>query len=122
MLFRSEMLRFAPSDFEKVSYNRERAVALARDNPDEYQRYMAAVFGTPMGEWPKLKFDSSCQSLVASLGAVRRDVDTTNAYGRALMIGMCAPASVKSKVVEMPAEQLPRAVGFQRRRIGGRRF
>ena len=90
------LLQFMPPDFEELEYDRGKAFRLAKENIQEYRKYMAAVEGKVDGEWPKLKISSQCKNLISSLGCCRREeqVDSPDPFLRALLIGVSAPAGL----------------------------
>lgn len=89
-----DLLKFKPEDYEEVSYDRAKAIRLADEGNEKYFRYMAAVEGRVVGEWPKIKFSSECRQTIASLGAARRTENIVEPFLRALLTGIAAPPRV----------------------------
>lgn len=115
-----DLLRFRPADYEELDYDRKKAHELARVDINLYQAYMAAVEGRIPGEFPKIKFASSCARTIAALGAVRRDDEkSADEFMRALLIGISAPPSVMTQRAprEIPWNARNQAK-FSRRRAG----
>lgn len=99
-----DLLRFAPPDFEELSWDRAKAHELARRSTEEFQRYMAAVEGRVHGEYPRIKMSSACPQIIAALGTVKRDEDVEDSFLRALLIGISAPPNVMSR---QPVKEVP---------------
>lgn len=89
-----DLLRFKPADYEELDYDRAKAMELGKRDIGLYNSYMAAVEGRIPGEFPKIKFSSSCVRTIAALGAARRGEEATDEFLRALLIGVSAPQSV----------------------------
>jgi hypothetical protein len=119
-----ELLRFQPADYEELPYERAKAIDLSRKDIVAYGKYMAAVSGEVVGEWPKIKFAASCTNTIAALGCARREEDVVNPFLRSLLLGLTAPPSVFAKNTEMKIVPLNQARhrqqmhGARRRRFG----
>jgi len=92
-----DLLRFKPQDYEQVSYDRKKALEISNRDAKAFQEYLDAVEGKISGEYPKIRFSAACPNVVAALGGSRMEEDVTNAFTRALLIGICAPPSVMTK-------------------------
>lgn len=92
-----DLLKFKPDDYEELPYEREKAFKLARKDINLYTSYMDAVEGRVSGEWPRIKFSTSCSRTISAMGAARRGQDITDPFMRALLIGIGAPPSVMSQ-------------------------
>lgn len=99
-----DLLRFKPVDFEELSYDRAKAISLARTDQAAYARFMAAIDGQVVGDFPKIRFAASCLHTIASVGAAKRDEEITDAFLRALVIGISAPPSV---MTAKPMKEVP---------------
>lgn len=94
------LLAFQPPDFQKVPYEKRKALALAETDIGKYTEYMAMVDGQVHGEWPKLKLAPECVQLIAQLGSFRRDkIDEVPPMVRALLLAVCAPLNHKPKEI-----------------------
>jgi predicted phage terminase large subunit-like protein len=95
-----ELLAFAPTDWQAVSYDRKLALALAEKDLGEYHDYMARVEGTVRGEWPKLKFSPGCVQVIAQMGTVRRDkLSELPSFIEALLLAVSAPQKMMRRTV-----------------------
>jgi predicted phage terminase large subunit-like protein len=119
------LLRFAPPEFTKVSYDRNYAMDLFKKDAEQWRDYMAAVEGEPRGEWPKVKFSSECPKTLAAIGTASRIYkveEIAEPFLRALLVGITIPDNATT--VQPPREipwgpNGPRiAQGGRRRRLG----
>jgi predicted phage terminase large subunit-like protein len=99
-----DLLRFKPADYQELPYDRKKAFDLSREDIHEYKRYMAAVEGKVDGEFPKIKFSSSCSGVIRALGASRRAEDIEDCFLKSLLLGISAPESM---MTPKPAKEIP---------------
>lgn len=119
-----ELLCFQPPDYEELPYERAKAIKYSLGDIREYTKYMAAVRGEVVGEWPKIKLGASCANTISALGCARREETVDNPFLRSLLLGLQAPPSLMAKNTElkiMPVADLKRRQqmhGARRRRFG----
>jgi predicted phage terminase large subunit-like protein len=95
------LLAFKPPDFEQVQWDRKKALALSVESADKFADYLAAVEGSPRGEWPRLKIYASCPQLISQIGGFRRDkIAEAPTFVRALLLGVCVPPAPKPKAAQ----------------------
>ena len=116
------LLAWAPEDFRTETYDRARALALAQEDLQEYQRYMGRVDGRVIGDFPKLKISPDCPMLIAELGGFRKDSDPAP-FVEALLLGVCAPRTFvrTGQVREIswppPSREASRGQGLMKRKF-----
>ena len=116
------LLAFQPPDFQKVPYDRKKAIRLSETDIQAYADYMMAVEGEVRGDWPKLKISPECPQLIAQLGSFRRDkIEEAPPMVAALLMGVCAPMQNKPKeLVETKWPLKPRSGNLMARKFAMR--
>jgi hypothetical protein len=113
------LLAFKPPDFERVEWNRKTALALSVESAEKFADYLAAVEGSPRGDWPKLKISAACHQLISQMGSFRRDrISEAPPFIRALLLGVCVPPGAKPK----PVQETKWPQMASKRRVMPRRF
>lgn len=115
------LLAFAPPNFQRVAYDRRRALDLADQDLSAYQDYMSAVDGEVRGEWPRIKIASGCKALIAELGAFRMDLDPP-AHVEALLVGVSAPRRAPASEVRVVPIETKRGLRAREQSLLSRRF